>query len=479
MTYTSEESEGVVFEGALGPKKLTASYPTRSLEFLKKLYQSTLPRDVDEIAQLAECPLNIIIVGAGIGGLATAVALAQRGHDVTVFEQAPVLVEVGAGIQVPPNSTKLLRRWGVEPHVKDFVEPKAINFRRWENGAVIGHTQLIPDCRTAFGAPYYVVHRAHYQQALYDRALELGVNFRMNSRINTYDAARPSLTLEDGKEHVADVIIGADGINSNARKAVLGIKDKPPVLTGFAAYRATVNTSKMLADPDTRWLLENPGQNCWIGERQHAMTYVIAGGSTFNVVLSHSEESDPSSWEQETAIEDANRRFADWDPCLTKVIGMIETTLKWPLMSGQALDRWTSASGRMVILGDAAHAMLPYMSQGAAIAVEDAGCLATLLSLIRSTAELPAALEVFEKIRIPRANQMQEASAVNSKLWHFADGPEQKARDEAMRPEVEGRHFLQSPNQWSDPVTQAWCYGYDAEEEARKAWTQWSGRKIQ
>lgn len=173
---------------------------------------------------------------------------------------------------------------------------------------------------------------------------------------------------------------------------------------------------------------------------------------------------------------------------------MIDKTLKWPLLSGSILERWVS--GKLVILGDAAHAMLPYMSQGlhsriafhplssplrieiltlamisgAAIAVEDGVALARVLSKISSKDQIPLALSIFEKVRLERATQMQEASLLNSRLWHFPDGPLQQARDAAMLPEVEGRPFSHSPNQWSDPATQIWCFGYDAEKEIDKAW---------
>ena len=180
---------------------------------------------------------------------------------------------------------------------------------------------------------------------------------------------------------------------------------------------------------------------------------------------------------------------------LTKIIYMIDRTMKWPLMTGDTLNKWIAPSGKLLMLGDAAHAMLPYMSQGelkllnkpdishingeratnsiitgAGMAVEDAAGLAEALSKIYSKDELPIALKVFEIVRVKRSNQMQEASLINGKLWHFPDGPEQEARDEAMRPETEGRSFDESPNQWSDPLTQKWCYGYDAEEAVSKAW---------
>lgn len=200
------------------------------------------------------------------------------------------------------------------------------------------------------------------------------------------------------------------------------------------------------------------------------MTYTIAAGKSFNMVLSHIDHTDPATWNPETAIKDMQSSFSGWDSCLTKIINMIDKTLKWPLIGGTPLSHWVAPGSRTLILGDAAHAMVPYMSQGAAMAVEDGAALAVVLSLIQSPKQIPEALRVFEAERIKRSGQMQGASMLNGKLWHFADGPEQRARDAGMRPETEGASFSWSSNQWSDPVTQWWAYGYDAEAEMEKAW---------
>lgn len=149
---------------------------------------------------------------------------------------------------------------------------------------------------------------------------------------------------------------------------------------------------------------------------------------------------------------------------------MIEHTQKWPLLSGVSLPRWCAPSKKLLILGDAAHAMVPYMSQGAAMAIEDGAALAEVIDQIGTSEQLPEALDVFTRERMQRSGQMQSASLVNGKIWHFPDGPEQQKRDEAMRAEVEGKQFQRSANQWSDPVTQWWCYGYDAEKAVREAW---------
>ena len=149
---------------------------------------------------------------------------------------------------------------------------------------------------------------------------------------------------------------------------------------------------------------------------------------------------------------------------------MIDSCLKWPLMSGAELPTWIAPSQKLLIIGDAAHAMVPYMSQGAAMAVEDGAAIAVALAHISSVNELSLALRVYEAERIKRAGDMQRASMVNGLIWHFPDGPEQEARDASMRAEVEGRSFSWTANQWSDPTTQWWAYGYDAEAAMGRSW---------
>lgn len=177
--------------------------------------------------------LNIIVVGAGLGGLAAAIALARRGHKVTIFEQAPKLGEVsasfflawmlafsatyhqwqvGAGIQIPSNSTRLLIKWGLEPFLASkIVKPGHIAFRRWEDGKTIGMTKLIPQFEREFDAPYYVVHRAHFHDAMYQLATQLGIEIKINSKVRDYDENAPSITLENGETHFADLIVASDG----------------------------------------------------------------------------------------------------------------------------------------------------------------------------------------------------------------------------------------------------------------------------
>ncbi|KAJ4310728.1 hypothetical protein N0V94_008302 [Neodidymelliopsis sp. IMI 364377] len=196
------------------------------------------------------------------------------------------------------------------------------------------------------------------------------------------------------------------------------------------------------------------------------------------MVLSHVDRSDPATWVKKFYKEEVQNEFKGWDPRLTKLISLIDDCLKWPLKVGRQLKTWTSPSSRLVIIGDAAHAMLPYMSQGAGMAVEDGAALAVVLSKITSLDQVPFALKVFEKERMKRSGDMQNASTVNGYIWHFPDGLEQVARDSAMAAEVLGLPFSSSANQWSDPVTQWWAYGYDAESAIEAAWNKSVGELI-
>ena len=167
----------------------------------------------DEPVLQANVPLTIIISGAGLGGLAAAIALRRRGHTVTVFERAPELGEVGAGIQIPPNSARLLLSFGLGPYISPHaIQPTAIQMRRWENGTVIGLTKLIPDFEEKFGAPYYVIHRANLQIAMYRLAVDLGVDVMLGQGVKEYDGERARVVLESGMVVEGNLVVAADGM---------------------------------------------------------------------------------------------------------------------------------------------------------------------------------------------------------------------------------------------------------------------------
>lgn len=190
------------------------SYSSNCLYFATPFMEASSPQPQPS----PPVTLNIIIVGAGLGGLATAIALAQAGHRVKIYEQTPVLGEVGAGIQVPSNSTRILFKLGLQPYLVPYVtEPESISFRRWQNGKVIGKTRLIPNFVNNFQAPYYVVHRADFHSALCQRALDAGLEIVLGARVVDYSAVHGGITLADGTEHSADLVVSADGMDLSSR----------------------------------------------------------------------------------------------------------------------------------------------------------------------------------------------------------------------------------------------------------------------
>jgi salicylate hydroxylase len=257
--------------------------------------------------------LNILIVGGGLGGLSAAIACLLAGHTVEVLEQAAALGEVGAGIQLTPNVTRLLRRWGLFPALEPTaVKPGNIYLRRWETGEPIGLTRLVPDFELDFGAPYWVVHRAHLHDALVKRMQALGGVIHVDARVVGIDFDKRSVTTAAGRTYSADLIVGCDGLKSVTRAAFLGDRDVGPQETPFCAYRSTVDMDLLLADPELHPLVEKPDLSLWIGHDRHVMSYPISGGKTFNMVLSHPDTgSNPET--QEEVLQEMRDNYAGWD----------------------------------------------------------------------------------------------------------------------------------------------------------------------
>ncbi|KAL4862807.1 hypothetical protein BDV12DRAFT_190153 [Aspergillus spectabilis] len=415
--------------------------------------------------------LNIAIIGAGVGGLSTAIALKREGHTVTVYEQASALSEVGAGIQIPPNSSRILHSWGLKPSLeRRSVKPTSIIWRRWQDGSVIGNARLNPRSEK-FGSPYYVTHRAHLHDALHERAQELGVLVKLRKRVERYEAEEGVVRFADGDIVRSDLVVAADGLKSFARKILNGHKDKGPYGHGLAAYRSTVSMDAIRADPQLRWIADSPSLNLWVGYNLHVMSYAIAGGEQYNLVLTHPTSSaniQPISSAESLATMRAH--YTRWDPALRRLLDLVTETVEWPIHAIDIPEKWSSDSGKLVIIGDAAHAMVPYMALGAAMAVEDAAALAAALNHLTSKEELVNVISKWTAMRKPRVAHIHQASYSHGLILHLPDGPVQEARDEALKGELLETPITESPNQWSDPTLTEWVYSYRPEVHINESW---------
>lgn len=368
--------------------------------------------------------IKVIIIGGGIGGTAAALALLRAGCDVRVYEQVKEKTEVGAGIQMSPNATRLLVRYGLGDALKTLaVRPLAIEVRRWDSGAMLSREELGDTIENAFGAPYYHFHRADLLSVLSD-ALPPGGLQTAQRCIGARQTERGvRAEFDDGSFAEADVLVGADGIHSTIRKTLFG--DERPRFSGNVAYRGLAPVERL-----SHLGLRHDTTN-WMGPGGHFVHYFVSGGRYLNfVAVSEQANWERESWNDRGSIDDARRCYAGWHPQIHAILGAVDETFKWALFDRAPLDRWSV--GRMTLLGDACHPMLPYMAQGAAQSIEDGATLAACLAGV-SASGIAAALQRYESLRKPRTTSIQAASRGNAITFHLPDGPEQRKRDAGLQ----------------------------------------------
>ncbi|KAE8151188.1 hypothetical protein BDV25DRAFT_171647 [Aspergillus avenaceus] len=419
----------------------------------------------------AKTPFQVVVVGAGIGGMAAALTLGLRGHHVMVLESASKLQDVGAGIQVSPNMLRIFDRWGLSPsiHARD-VALENIHVRRWQDGSLLGTMPV----NKLYGQQV-VIHRADLHNALVEKALVLpNVDLRVNSTVIDVQFSPASVTLSNGTIVRGDIVIAADGVKSTIRGHLLGQESNLKAIpTGDAAYRIILPRSVMEKDPELRELVDEPQATRWLGPDRHIIAYPVRKHELFNVVLLHPDRHGlEESWTTKGSKQAMVDNYRGWDSRVTKLIDLVaeDEVLEWKLCLHPPLKTWYK--GSVSLIGDACHPMLPYVAQGAAQAVEDAAALGVLLSVISSKHEIPLALQAYENSRKQRAETVQQSGSANRITLHLPDGPEQRARDEQFRLSMQGGA---NPDRWSDRETQTFLWGWDAEKAALEAWTQIEG----
>jgi salicylate hydroxylase len=362
--------------------------------------------------------LRVAVIGGGIGGLTAAVALLQAGFEVEVYEQATELTEVGGGINMAPNATRVLRRLGLAEGLdREGVRPLGTHQRRWQDGRTLQRARLNPLCEELYGAPHMTIHRADLLWAI--AAAFPAERVRLGHRLARLADRGGGVEawFDNGVRITADVLVGADGIHSAVRAALFG--EKPPDFAGCVAYRGLVPAER-IAD-----LGLELGNQSWVGPGGHFVHYFVSRGRLLNFVgWTEHDEWNREDWTDRATVARALAAFAGWHAQVRTIIAAAETCFIWALFDRGPLPRWSV--GHTTLLGDACHPMYPFMGQGAAMAIEDGAALAACLRAIGDPAE---ALLHYERLRLPRVTRLQAMSRANKTRFHLRDGPAQQARD--------------------------------------------------
>jgi salicylate hydroxylase len=388
--------------------------------------------------------MKAVVVGGGIAGLSAAHALLAEDFEVVVLEQARELVEIGAGINMAPNATRVLRRFGVlEALQRHGVVPEATTYRRWSDGAIIARRRIGRDVEQVMGAPFFQMHRADLQRVLLE-SLPGGV-VRLGAPVVSVEQDDDEVlaALESGEQVAGQVLIAADGIRSRIR--ALLFDDQDARYSGFAVYRSVLSRRDDLAG------VEVPEFSNWLGPDKHLVHYWVRRGELLNIVGVVKAPPSEDSWLAEAKSGELVAEFAGWDDHLLKILRCAKVVLRRGVYYREPLERW--AVGRVGFMGDSAHAMTPFIGQGAAQAILDAAVLGMTLAGAAS-GDVPAALESYANRRRASAVDTHQRSAAESVRFHLPDGPQADARNAEMRALAGRDPYLGLGPVWAEDVYQ-------------------------
>src|SRR5512146_349827 len=389
-------------------------------------------------------PLSVAIIGGGIGGLSAALSLLRSGVDVQVYEKAQALHDVGAGAAVAPNAVRILYRQGLADALEEVgVRTQAWHYRRWQDGRTIYRAQMAGAMEAAFGVPLYHVHRADLVKAMMQAVPPERLHVGHKCTAFTDHGDYVEAMFENGAHIQACALIGADGIHSMVRETLFG--PEAPHFTGVVAYRGLVPAERLAH------LHLEPEAQVWMGPGKQLVYYFVKNQQLVNFIGAIDQENwTKESWTEPGQVSDLLAAFEGWAPQVRSFLEAVDETYVWALLDRMPMPRWSV--GRVTLLGDACHPMLPSKAQGSAQAIEDGATLAVLLAQADAR-NIPEVFRKYETIRLTRVSRVQSEALDNRARFQLPDGPAQQARDAEM---------ARSGSDFS-PQAVAWLYGYDAE----------------
>ncbi|KAJ6471876.1 salicylate hydroxylase [Mycena sanguinolenta] len=431
--------------------------------------------------------LRITIIGAGMSGLAAALALARHGFThIDVYEAASNLGFVGAGIQVAPNLSRQLQRLGVWEHLaEDAVDLEEASVRACATDEELAKVDL-SHVAERYGQPHRVAHRAALANALYEgcKAASPAITLHFSTSIVAVDFSHHRIQIrlraEEGEGHWvdADVILGADGVKSVVRRCMLALhgEEDDAEDTGQAAYRIMLRRDQLIHDAELLAMLDSKSTFRWIGAKRHIIAYPISGHTIFNISTTQPDvnfaAAPTATWTTRADKHTMLAVYADFCPAVRRMLALVTESevCEWKLRVHRPLRTWVE--GHVALLGDACHPTLPHLGQGASQAIEDGAVLAVVLSKLTHTRDIHASLRVYERLRKTRTEFLVSQAAASGQELHLADPAAQALRDEAFR---QVAHGGPNPDKWLDRAVQDFVYSFDCVEDAERLYGEYFG----
>lgn len=392
---------------------------------------------------------DVLVIGGGMAGLAGALALRENGASVTLVENAPAFGEVGAGLQMAPNASRVLKRWGLlEKALEIGVQPKHLVFRDAVSGEELTRQSLGAEFEERYGAPYVVIHRSDLHRILLEACQENGVtllNGVFVEKVET-EGDKARAYAANGDVYEADAVLAADGLKSTLRKAVA---EDAPVPSSYVAYRGTVPITDATPKADLEDVIVYLGPNC------HLVQYPLRKGELLNTVAVFKSASFERGEEQYGGVDELEEAYKDCVPAVQDALKNLATGIRWPMYDKNPIENWVS--GRMTLIGDAAHPMLQYLAQGACQALEDAAVLQEVTQGTVFTDDgidasaWEGAFKDFNEARAGRTARVQRTARVWGESWHVS-GLARTLRNLLFKSRGDGNY------QYND-----WLYGQSGE----------------
>ncbi|KAF8066743.1 hypothetical protein FPV67DRAFT_1364383, partial [Lyophyllum atratum] len=432
----------------------------------------------------ASISLQITVVGGSIAGVASAYALQKAGHQVTILEKTDGKSwsqSMTLGIRrSPPNMTRLLNQWGLGPALEKFGHRcTQFVFQSGESGELIAvmklHEQFLKDLM----ADFLFMQHGDLHSTLCEQAVQEGVQFRYNSNVTHVDSEAVSITLESGEQIVSDVVIGADGFNSLVRTSVIGEK-VPETRERDVSLNFTIPTDRMREEEDLLSLAENPDQwAIWLGDRYMLHGSIVNSGRDFSLMLGYKLAEDAPEYNEEWAdtypLEHFNLDLEKFEPRVRKLLRMAEDIKPHIYINRPHLESFVCDRARLVLVGEAAHPLLPSGQHNTALGIEDAQTLGSLFSGIQEHDQVPQLLSAYEELRQSRCISTQDWEKRKRVMLTLPQGREQEQRDLRLRKAMaygEWDHMDEKTFKaiWGDEMH---LLMYDASEKVEDWWTKW------